>query len=103
MVFFTMDMYKKIKALKLQPNWTTLLAFTAKSDNSRSVKLKMIPSRPDRVLVPRRTSLMYRTHHQQQQYQQQQRTKMVLLYIRSNYNTRSNVQCTMNNKNEELI
>ena len=27
-----MDMDKKIKAIKLQQNWTTLLAFTAKSE-----------------------------------------------------------------------
>ena len=31
-IFFIMDMYQKIKALKFRPNWTTLLAFTAKSE-----------------------------------------------------------------------
>ena len=51
-----MDINEKIKALKLQPNWTTLLAFTAKSEKSQSVKLKMMDSGPDRVLVPHRTS-----------------------------------------------
>ena len=54
-----MNINKKIKALKLQQNWTTLLAFTAKSEKSRSVKMKMMHSGPDCVLVPPRSPLVY--------------------------------------------